>query len=88
MNARGHTSPFRLVLEIFLVLAFVLILTTGAILAQARTDLSTPDPAPVGYDGAEIQASTDASIQAALMAAEMAALTPPFYMVDLPLVQR
>ena len=85
MNAR-HTHPLRLALEITLLLAFILILT-GGFLAQARSGLDSSKPAPPGNVAAEIQAF-DANAQAALMAAEMAALTPPIYFIVLPIVQR
>jgi hypothetical protein len=86
MSAR-HAFSFRLALEITLVLAFFLILT-GGFFAQARSGLGSSNPTPSGSAAAEIQATPGASIQAALMAAEMAALTPPFFMVTLPIVQR
>jgi hypothetical protein len=88
MKARRRTNRFRLALEIFLVVAFILALSVGALLAQARSGWSTFDAAPVGEVPAEIEATPIPSVQAALMSAEMAALTPPFFMVDLPLVQR
>ena len=87
MNA-GRTGPFRLALEIFLLLAFILILTAGVFLAQARSGLASPNPAPPGNAAAEVQAPLDANTNAALMAAEMAALTPPFFMTTLPIIQR
>ena len=87
MNAR-HTGRFRLALEIFLVLAFFLILTAGGYFAQARSGLGSPNPAPLGEVAADVLAPMDANTNAALMAAEMAALTPPFYLTTLPFVQR
>jgi hypothetical protein len=87
MSAR-HTHAFRLALEIFLVLAFILILTAGGFFAQARSSMSSADPTPPGNVPSAIQATPGATIQAALLAAEMAALTPPLYTVNLPDIQR
>ncbi len=85
MNAR-RTHPLRLALEITLLLTFILILT-GGFLAQARSALGSSNPAPPPNVAAEVQAF-DANAQAALMASEMAALTPPIYFINLPIVQR
>ena len=87
MNAR-RIGTFRLALEICLVLAFILILTAGGFLTQASSGLSSSNPAPPGSAAADVQATPDASTQAALMAAEMAALTPPLYLITLPVVLR
>ncbi len=86
MNATRRSSPFRLALDIFLVLALILILTAGGFFVQARSGPESSNPAPPGSAAAEIQAISP-NTQAALMAAEMAALTPPFYMVNLPIVE-
>jgi hypothetical protein len=85
MNAR-RIGPTRLALEIVLVLAFLLTLTAGGLIVQARSGMSTSNLTPSGAPAAEIQ--VDANTAAALMSAEMAALTPPFYMTSIPLVQR
>jgi hypothetical protein len=83
MTAR-RTHPLRLILEISLVLALILILTAGGFWAQARSG----NPAPAGSAAAEVLATPIPSVQAGLMAAEMAALTPPQYIVTMPIVQR
>ena len=88
MNAGRRSSPFRLALEIILVLAFILIMTAGGFFAQARTGLESSNPAPPGDAAAEVQATPIPSVQGALMAVEMAALTPPQFLINVPIVQR
>jgi hypothetical protein len=89
MNPGRNTRSIRLILEILLVLAFILIRVAGRSPAQANPGLETSSHAPAdNIAAAEILADIDPDTQAALMAAEMAALTPPFYMVDLPFVSR
>ena len=82
MTAR-RMHPFRLALEITLVLALILILTAGSFWAQARSSAGSANPA-----AAEVQATPIRAVQAALMAAEMAALTPPQYIVSMPVIHR
>ena len=87
MTAR-RMHPFRLALEITLVLALILILTAGSFWAQARSSTGSANPAPAGSSAAEVQATPIPAVQAALMAAEMAALTPPQYIVSMPVIHR
>lgn len=89
MNTKRRSSSLRLALEIVLVLILILIRAADRNSAQASPvqDISYHAPAE-NIAAADILADIDPNTQAALMAVEMAALTPPYYTVDLPIVSR
>ena len=89
MNTKRRSSLIRLALEIVLVLVLILIRAADRNTAQASPvpEISYHAPAE-NIVAADLRMDIDPNTQAALMAAEMAALTPPYYAVDLPIIAR
>ena len=89
MNTKQRSSLIRLALEIVLVLVLILIRAADRNTAQASPvqDISYHAPAE-NIAAADLLVDIDPNTQAALMAVEMAALTPPYYAIDLPIVTR
>ena len=86
MKAR-RSGLFRLALECFLVLIFLFTLTAGGYFAQVWSAAGSANPVPNANHSAGVLATPDLNTRAAVIAAENAALTPPLYSLNLPIIQ-
>jgi hypothetical protein len=84
----SHTDWVRFILVLLLALILIATQLLGNQAAQAGNPRVISQPAPGETALLTPLAPQDAKTVAALMAAEMAALTPPQYISDLPVINR
>lgn len=84
----SYADWVRFILLLFLILILMATQILGNQVAQARENRVITHPAPGETTALTPLAPQDDATAAALMAAEMAALTPPQYLMDLPLIIR
>jgi hypothetical protein len=84
----SHTDWVRFILVLLLALILIATQLLGNQAAQAGNPRVISHPAPGETTALAPLAPQDAKTVAALMAAEMAALTPPQYISDLPVINR